>query len=320
MNPAFFEGPEKKVELAVVDGFPSLRERGHDYWSQVVRAARAQVISVRSNDVFDAYLLSESSLFVYDNFLTMITCGRTRLVDAVLKVLEDIPANAVDVCFYERKHEHFPQQQPTSFYEDARVLRDRLGGRAVQFGAEHEHAVYLFHTDRQTEPDPDDVTIEVLMHGIDERCAEAFRNARAPEGGSLAASLGLHKAVPGAEIDEYVFQPAGYSLNGMLERFYLTIHVTPDPVGSYVSFESNADFRADPSGFVARVIEPFRPEAFDVVGFVPDSRPISVAVPGYRLRRHIQERVSGYHVTFQHFYRPSPAPVRALVFDLGSVG
>ena len=317
--PAFFEGPEKKVELTVVDDHPSLRRLGEAFWHRVVNASGAEVVSKRSNDVFDAYLLSESSLFVYESFVTMITCGRTQLVRGVDVMLEAIPDEAIAVLIYERKNEHFPHEQASSFFEDARHLAERLDGRALRSGVEHEHAVRLFHTTRGYQPVQEDRTLEVLMHGIDERCAETFLASRRPPSGTLAQQLGLRRALEGFEVDEFVFDPAGYSLNGMRDEAYVTLHVTPERVGSYVSFETNApELDHDPSGLVQEVVERFRPESFDVVVFEPDDDPVSVDVPGYVLRKHVQEPVSGYHVTFQHFYRPSTRPVRAFSIPLSS--
>ena len=60
----FFEGSEKKVEVVVGPEAPNLRFLGRDYWSRIVAEANAAIISVISNEVCDAYLLSESSLFV----------------------------------------------------------------------------------------------------------------------------------------------------------------------------------------------------------------------------------------------------------------
>jgi hypothetical protein len=100
-------------------------------------------------------------------------------------------------------------------------------------------------------------------------------------------------------------------------KSYVSLHVTPERIGSYVSFETNADFRDDPAGLVRAVIDRFNPESFDVVTFVPDDRPIAVELDGYRLRRQICEIASGYHVTFQHFYRPGAAPGRAFAIHLG---
>ncbi len=315
MTPTFFEGPEKKVELAVVDGHPSLRSFGHDYWRGVVRAARADVLSVISNEHLDAYLLSESSLFVYDGFVTMITCGQTVLVDAALAMLERIDPDAVAVFVYERKNEHFPHEQPSSFFEDASRLRERLPGRAVRLGVEHEHAVRMFHTTRDHRPEPDDRTLEILMHGIDPARADRFRGP-APVGG-VAHTLGLDLALRGHQVDEHFFEPAGYSLNAIRGPAYTTLHVTPERPGSYVSFETNAsDFREHLPLLVAEVVGAFAPESFDVVAFEPLDAPIELELPGYVVRKHVREPVSGYHVSFRHFFRDARGPVRAFEIPL----
>ena len=71
----------------------------------------------------DAYLLSESSLLVHDDYLTIITCGRTRLIESVFTLLDHIGPDDVRYLIYQRKNEHFPERQRTTFYEDARRLR-----------------------------------------------------------------------------------------------------------------------------------------------------------------------------------------------------
>lgn len=315
MGCSFFEGPEKKVELAVVDDHPPLRALGRSFWGEVVRSADAHVISVVSNDDLDAYLLSESSLFVYDNFVTMITCGQTRMVAAVRSMLRAIPEEAVAVFWYERKNEHFPRRQPTDFLDDALALRDMIEGRAVRFGVEHEHSVQLFHSVKAHQPDTDDRTLEVLMHGIDPRFAQLLHRG-ADSDGDVASRLGLGPLLRGFEVDSHGFDPVGYSLNAIRGRHYVTLHVTPEEIGSYVSFETNCDFGVDPGRYVRPVVECFRPESFDIVAFDPQRGPLSVEVAGYRTRKHVHEPIAGYHVTFQHLYRPPEGVGRAFPIDL----
>jgi len=316
MAPTFFEGPEKKVELAVVDDHPSLRAFGAPFWHRVVAAAKADVLSTISNQHLDAYLLSESSLFVYDNFVTMITCGRTTLVRAVETMLEQIDRDAISVLVYERKNEHFPHDQPSSFFDDARWLRELVPGRAVRFGVEHEHAVRVFHSTREHTPESDDRTLEVLMHGIRPERAERFCSGDPSV--KLASELGLDLALRGHEIDEHCFSPTGYSFNAIRGVGYTTLHVTPDRPGSYVSFETNVtDFHEHLSELVTEVVALFEPESFDVVSFEPRPTPIEVAVPGYTLRKRVREPLCGYHVTFEHFFRQDLRPTRAFEIDLG---
>ncbi|UCF45904.1 MAG: hypothetical protein JSU89_01635, partial [Myxococcales bacterium] len=99
--------------------FPPLRSLSEQAWRGIVEAAGAHVISVLQSEHCDAYLLSESSLFVFDDWFVLITCGRTTLVDAVPQLLQSIPSESIAFLVYERKNEHFPEHQPTTFYEDA---------------------------------------------------------------------------------------------------------------------------------------------------------------------------------------------------------
>jgi hypothetical protein len=130
-----------------------------------------------------------------------------------------------------------------------------------------------------------------------------------------ARELGLHDLVPGHVVDEYAFDPGGYSLNALREGpddSYYTLHVTPEEVGSYVSFETNADLR-EPGAIpdlVQKVVGVFQPESFDVVSFVPGGlEPLELSCERYSLRKHASAMVGGFRVTFQHFFTPVEAPV-----------
>jgi len=314
-----FEGPEKKVEL-VLRGQPSLRELPEATWRRVVEAAGACVLSCMRGDAVDAYLLSESSLLVWDGRLTMLTCGRTHLVDAVFAMLEMFPPESVALLMYERKNEHFPERQPSTFVQDARRLHERFPGRALRFGAEHEHRVMLFSTDAPFAPAADDATLEVLMHGIDPRWLETdFATDTAKQELTRRAQTLL----PGFRVDEHLFDPVGYSLNAIRDDRYYTIHVTPQRVGSYVSFETNVDFRQGLGPLLDRVLALFSPEAFDVVTFVPEATIVEPAgapleIAGAVLRKHVVHDMAGYRVSFRHFFHPAPTgheSVTAVVLD-----
>lgn len=310
---SFFEGPEKKVELVVEPGAPSLRLLGRDRWDAIVAAAGATVLSSISTASVDAYLLSESSLFVFDDHATMITCGRTKLADAALAMIETVGAENVALLVYERKNEHFPELQSTTFHEDAARLARVIPGSAHRFGAGHDHRIEMFVSAADYRPDAGDVTLEVLMHGLDAERAASF--AAGPASERTAASLGLDTllddfAIGASEsgrptlIDEFAFEPAGYSLNGLSRDRYMTIHVTPEREGSYASFETNWDFSSDPVSLIARVIEPFDPESVDVLAFVPGGEPLAIELGGYVQRKRVTANLAGYQITFISLFTP----------------
>ena len=72
VTPSFFEGPEKKLELVTTPEAGSLRDLGSGVWRKVVEASGATILSELQNDHCTGYLLSESSLFVYDDWCVMI--------------------------------------------------------------------------------------------------------------------------------------------------------------------------------------------------------------------------------------------------------
>ena len=83
-----FEGPEKKLEVYFSRGEDSsgLRRFQHDIWSDMLADAACTILHQESNKDFDAYLLSESSMFVYPDRLILKTCGTTTLLLALPKV------------------------------------------------------------------------------------------------------------------------------------------------------------------------------------------------------------------------------------------
>ncbi len=289
----FFEGPEKKVELAVKPQV-DLRALGETWWAQIVERAQAQILSKISNAYIDAYLLSESSLFVSARKALLITCGRTTLVDAVEAMLDRIPADALDYLVYERKNEHFPEYQPTGFLNDASRLYARLPCGAWRLGAQDGHRVLVLASTQAYQPTSGDRTLEVLMHGVQSEAAAQPR-AHAPQ---------LFDWLEGFTVDEHSFEPAGFSLNAIREDRYATLHVTPEDVASYVSFETNLDFGSDPTDWVQRLVSVFEPASFDVLTF--SERALQpVQLPAHQLRAWTEGRLPcGYQVALRHFFTP----------------
>ena len=305
--PSFFEGPEKKLELVVTPDFGSLRALGEGVWRSVVEAAGAHILSTQSNEYCDGYLLSESSLFVYDDWFAMITCGQTTLVDAFEEVLRSVPSEAIAFLVYERKNEHYPEHQPTTFYDDVRRLQALVPGRAIRFGDEHGHYIQMFHTTRPFQPETTDPTVEVLMHAIDRSVAQRFIGGRSAAHEGPAAGLGIDAILPGFVTSEHVFQSAGYSLNALKGQEYYTIHVTPEDLGSYASFETNYDFGDGLNALVSAIVALFQPRAFDVLTFLPDAD-AKLCVAGYSLGDHVVDALGGYRVSYFQYFVPPTGP------------
>ena len=311
----FFEGPEKKLELALLPGQPSLRARGLDYWKAVTAKARAQILSTVSNESMDAHLLSESSLFVTDTWLTMITCGRTDLVSAVLQLCEDLGHENFQYLVYERKNAHFQEYQPGNFFDDAKRLAETMPSKSYRFGDGDDHHVFLFHLDKPYAPAQDDLTMEILMHGIDPQAARVFMSGPQHKKDYIKERSGVWTLMSGFSVDDHLFEPMGYSLNAIRGPRYYTVHVTPQKIGSYVSFETNC-VDGDADATIARVLDLFKPQSCDIVLFQPAGLRKKIRCH-YPVKQSVRQKLAcGYRVSFDHHFKPGAGAAQALEITL----
>jgi S-adenosylmethionine decarboxylase len=295
-----FEGSEKKLELLVRDGV-SLLAWPEDRWLAIIQAAQTQILSKIENADCKAYLLSESSLFVWDDRFTIITCGTTTLVEAVSVASQYLAPDDIDALIFERKNEYFPQFQKTDFFTDIQKLDNLLPGKAYRFGHLDDHHVYLFHTDKKYKPRKNDTTLEILMYGPQGKAQEIFNRSEMTTD-DIRQHTGVDKILPGFLIDDFAFSPIGYSLNAIKGPQYYTIHVTPQDVSPYVSFETNLMSRNQMQKTIDAVLEVFRPRAFDIVYFDTKNEPENVEAAGYVRRSQFRELLAcGYAVHYGHF-------------------
>jgi S-adenosylmethionine decarboxylase proenzyme len=136
-NP-IFEGSEKRVEIdfdvsasSPADGLRALSRGQLDH---LMSLAACTIVSSRTNAHLDAYVLSESSLFVYPSKWVLKTCGTTKLLNAVPELLA-MAAEHLGMtprrCKYSRASFLFPEQQPAPYRDgfdvEARFLRSHFG-------------------------------------------------------------------------------------------------------------------------------------------------------------------------------------------------
>ena len=299
----FFEGSEKKIEVIFNKKLSSLRGLPENYWRELAKAAKTQILSKISNASLDAYLLSESSLFVRDHHLVMITCGTTQLVSAVRELATSFKPDDIDAFFYERKNELLPQAQSTDFFKDVRLLNRWFNGEVMRFGREDEHHLYLFASSKKHQPDASDHTMEILMHGIDPRILKILSESRGEGSERLRRDFGVSDIIPG-EVDDHVFDPIGYSLNAIYKNHYFTIHITPEIHGSYTSFETNAFGGEKQIEWSGKVLNVFKPMSFDLM-FFNSQRVGKPRFENYILKRQYGDLISsGYNVQYFSYYKP----------------
>ncbi|KAL5477068.1 hypothetical protein EMCRGX_G023810 [Ephydatia muelleri] len=142
----FYEGAEKLLELwfHLPDGSSpmGIRTIPQASWRKLLKLVKCEVLSVITNDTTDAYLLSESSLFVFSNRVILKTCGTTTLLVAIKPVMalveEAVPGAVAINAFYSHLHFKAPhlQAQPHTSFEEEVSLLDQMftAGSAYSFG------------------------------------------------------------------------------------------------------------------------------------------------------------------------------------------
>ena len=297
----FFEGSEKKLTVIVNPNAPPLRQLGRDFWAGLVDRAQAEILSCNSNAMCDAYLLSESSLFVWDDRFLMLTCGTTTLVDAVLHFIDSYGMDNLAFCSFQRKNEYCSHLQKSDFEQDIAVLRRHMPGKAFRLGHLDSHHHFLFHLDRDYTPANGDSTSELLMYHIRGAAARYLRSRR-QTAAQIRELFAFDEILPDFQIDDFVFEPFGYSMNAIRGSQYATMHVTPQEDSSYVSFETNLDLEGGDRPILNRLLVTLNPGCWDIVGF--NAHPDQAASDEANCLSHCLLPLDcGYTMQFRYYQR-----------------
>jgi len=334
-----FEGPEKLFEIwfapdkqkEVNKQTYGLRTVPRSSWEEVLARVKCKIINVIKNEHLDAYLLSESSMFVWNYKLILKTCGTTTLLLALPKIIEvakSVGLEHVDNVFYSRKKYLYPSKQDavhSKFSNEVEFLNNIFAdGSAYALGPIDDNwNLYITHTkteegDGEDEsPRDDDRTLEILMHELDPAAMIPFFKSEKFSTAEDSTKLsGIADFFPNAEVDAFLFDPCGYSLNGILGAHYFTIHITPQKLCSYVSFETNIPLD-NYDALVDSVLKVFRPGKYTISFFSNESETNELTKQRLNWRRNDEGIVYGakmfykfddYNLTFVHGKKGAKTP------------
>ncbi|GAQ79455.1 Ornithine decarboxylase-like protein [Klebsormidium nitens] len=280
-----FEGFEKRLEVEFSPASAACSPRGlrnmpRAKIDELLTLAECTIVSQLSNELFDSYVLSESSLFIHPFKLVIKTCGTTALLKAVPTLLKhaaelDLKEHRVK---YTRGTFNFPAVQPYphgSFAQEIEFLEQHFGhlgagGKAYVLGAPDQfpnwHVYEAASSGNQAGAEPT-FTLEMCMQKLDStKAAQFFKAAGFADAKAMTVASGIDTILPGSEIDAFDFEPCGYSMNGIENRAFSTIHITPEDAFSYASFEASgyAPQEQSPHEMVQKVLGVFNPGRFSL--------------------------------------------------------
>lgn len=298
-----FEGSEKRIVVTFTS--PCAEERSlrecipRHVLEEMLGYAECEIVSKQSNMEQDAYVLSESSMFVSDTRIMLKTCGTTKLLACIPYMLDAAKQYAnMEPCKvkYSRASFLFPEKQPEPYqkFEDECNLLQSIfelyptmdARSAYVLGDALHHLQWHVFSAGVSLGETASKTLEIAMTGLDTVKASQFYKKNSVSAAMTTMSSGISSIVPSHAIDDYIFEPCGYSMNGISGSEFSTIHITPEEDFSYASFEvcgENVNAAAV-SEYVAKTVKTFRPQ-FVAVAFSVDTRqsfPATLACPaGY---------------------------------------
>uniref|UniRef100_A0A2K5DD22 Uncharacterized protein n=1 Tax=Aotus nancymaae TaxID=37293 RepID=A0A2K5DD22_AOTNA len=271
----FFEGTEKLLEVWFSRQQPDANQGSGDLhtiprseWDILLKDVQYSIISVTKTGKREAYVLSESSMFVSKRRFILKTCGTTLLLKALVPLLK--LARDYSGCFYSRKNFMKPSHQ----------------GWVI------------------SQPDQ---TSEILMSELDPAVMDGFYMKDGVTAKNVTCESGIRDLIPGSVIDATMFNPCGYSMNGMKsDGTYWTIHITPEPEFSYVSFETNLS-QTSYDDLIRKVVEVFKPGKFVTTLFVNRSSKCRTVlsspqkIEGFKRLDYQSATFNGYNFVFTSF-------------------
>jgi len=333
-----FEGPEKRLLI-----WYKKKEKktlrtiiNKEQWVDILHRIGCEILSVQSSKNIDAYVLSESSLFVYDEFMMIKTCGQTTLLN-ILEPLKRMTKNTMEMtrCLFSRKnyleaeeqHEmhktwdvekkildsYFEVQTNECAYSKQKTKCKKKG--TIKIATSHENdAADAWYTYQWEAPKRKDqhkkeypITFEVLMHDLPEKNMATFFEKNVPknitkgtqQGQYVTIKSGINNLIKGTHIDPFQFEPCGYSMNGLIGNdHYSTIHITPEDFCSYASFETNYSGKNNDVHALNAFYKKLTSKVLNV--FAPGRFMITMYNPNTEKRIHIPPTMKPYQLIDQH--------------------
>jgi len=277
----FFEGTEKRLELVFsqnLDEPQGFRKISTEEWNQVLHVADCLVLSDSTqSSAINSYILSQSSLFVTPFRVVLKTCGTSSLLHVIPLLMEHAKKlnTKIETVFFSHQNYVYPDRQPAPHHDivtEAEYLQQYFPGQLKTLGSMEDGCHWSFFTNNrvgtQYPVNHSLHSLEIMMSELDKDVMKQFHYFDGDTTPKLLARTGISNILLGCDqVDGYIFQPWGFSMNALKDDIFVTIHVTPEDHGSYVSYETNLSFHSldELRATIRKVLEVFKPGKFCIV-------------------------------------------------------
>ena len=231
-----FDSAECRIEIRLGPGGPSLLSMPESFWERMMALAGARIVSGFSTPSCHAFILSQSSLFVFRHKIVAVTCGASGLAASAAQILFRLSSHKVFLLAYSRA---LGREGRRAAFQDKSALEAIMpGGRWVEMEPRDAMPSAFFLAGPGAAEKPS-LGFELVMQDIAPAASADFHPGN---GGSVALALdrsGIGGFIEGFTVESRMFHPAGYSLNAVRGEDYFTLHVSPEAGRSYVGIKSS---------------------------------------------------------------------------------
>lgn len=255
----FYEGREKRLEI-ITQGV-NLLNFSVEFWRAMVKQTGAYILSELNETNVRAFILSESSLFIWKNKLLLITCGTTHLLHAALYFKKQSPANSIKSLLFQRHHAYRPSAQRSTFAEDCTQLQTILPGQCWHWEDDYQGDLFQSHTHKMHNSTTNIVMLSTLRSDF----AKCLQNTIVSTQ-TIEKNLQINSYFNAFKVQQHSFKPKGYSLNAVQDESYFTLHLSPEKYASYLSFETNLESKLS-QPFIQHLVALFNPKNACMISF-----------------------------------------------------
>lgn len=267
----FYEGTEKR--LLICTKTLNLFDFEECFWSKLVAYSGAEILSSISNSTLKAYLLSESSLFVWQDKLLLITCGNTQLVKAALFVQQQLTKQQINTLIFQRHQALKPQLQSSNFKQDTLLLEKQFNGQQQHWRDGYQGDLFVFGKISEKTITTQNI---YMLHGLQGELAKKLQIETLNKQ-QILKQLKIETFFNDLLIDHFSFNPKGYSLNAICGEQYIAIHLTPEKLSTYLSIETSfSEFQC--TDFIAHLQQLFLPTDFKKMHFKSANQQLNITI------------------------------------------
>ena len=230
-----FEAVEKKIRITLHS--PLSSQDITQIEKILLRDAHVRIIKKDITPSCISYILSESTLLIFDSSLLILTCGKTPLHRTLSAFVRLFSLSRIQTFTFERRNFLFPSDQDSHFEKTFEATLNLFPPSQV----------YFYHIG-----DKEDIHFHFFIYKAEDISLPTFYEIFMEEC-SQSSLLQIEKMPPATRLDtvlaplksrgyilDHVFSPQGYSINHIDDQNYTTLHTSPEEHVVYMSLESSS--------------------------------------------------------------------------------